>query len=358
MALPVILGVLALGAGSTGIGTAASGIKDFWQAKKANKEIQKRYNEACDRHSKINDNTEAELAELGKLELEIMNSFNTFSTLIEKMQRRPKFSSYDKNDISISGVELKELKNVSQFAQALLGNLGGIGMGALSGLAASGAVTSIVTALGTAGTGTAISTLSGAAATNAVLATLGGGSLAAGGGGIALGSLILNSLTCGFGILVSGIVIKITSKKMQGKQKECEEKAGENIYNINKICEYLNEIAELSTRYRNALTTVKTVYDNHICKLSELIEQQGKTDWKNLSHSEKNDVRNTVLLVSLLYKMCKVQVTKQTEGEDGMQISEPNTQEINAMISQANIIVKEAAPKNTSFLHKFFHRRS
>ena len=48
--------------------------------------------------------------------------------------------------------------------------------------------------IGAASTGTLISTLSGAAASNATLAWLGGGSLAAGGGGIAAGTMVLEVL--------------------------------------------------------------------------------------------------------------------------------------------------------------------
>ncbi len=56
------------------------------------------------------------------------------------------------------------------------------------------------TTFGTASTGVAISSLSGAAATNAALAWLGGGALAAGGGGMAVGSALLMAGPIGLGI--------------------------------------------------------------------------------------------------------------------------------------------------------------
>jgi hypothetical protein len=52
----------------------------------------------------------------------------------------------------------------------------------------------VVSALGVASTGTAIGGLSGAAASHAALAWFGGGSLATGGGGMALGSVVLGGL--------------------------------------------------------------------------------------------------------------------------------------------------------------------
>lgn len=65
------------------------------------------------------------------------------------------------------------------------------GIGTGLGIFAGWGTLAAISAWGTAGTGTAIASLSGAAATNATLAFLGGGSVAAGGGGIALGSAIL-----------------------------------------------------------------------------------------------------------------------------------------------------------------------
>ena len=65
---------------------------------------------------------------------------------------------------------------------------------------------SAVGSIGSASTGTAIGTLSGAAAKKATLAWLGGGSIAAGGGGMAVGFLTLGSLIFGPAVLVNGIM--------------------------------------------------------------------------------------------------------------------------------------------------------
>jgi len=62
------------------------------------------------------------------------------------------------------------------------------------GTTAAAGVWTAVSYLGIASTGTAIGTLSGAAQTNAILACLGGGAIAAGGGGMALGTLVLGGI--------------------------------------------------------------------------------------------------------------------------------------------------------------------
>lgn len=67
--------------------------------------------------------------------------------------------------------------------------------------------------IGTASTGTAISSLSGIAATNATLAWLGGGSLAAGGGGMAAGTLVLGGLVAVPALVITGILDHVAANK-------------------------------------------------------------------------------------------------------------------------------------------------
>jgi hypothetical protein len=73
---------------------------------------------------------------------------------------------------------------------ARMATAGTIGSGV--GIAAGHAIIGLATVYGATGTGVAISSLSGAAAHSAALACLGGGSFAAGGGGMALGSIIFS----------------------------------------------------------------------------------------------------------------------------------------------------------------------
>ncbi|OLL76882.1 hypothetical protein Ae168Ps1_5302c [Pseudonocardia sp. Ae168_Ps1] len=75
--------------------------------------------------------------------------------------------------------------------------------GAAVGAGAGSAAFAGVGAFAAASTGTPIASLSGAAATNATLAWLGGGSLAAGGGGVAVGSLVLTGVVAA-PVLIAG----------------------------------------------------------------------------------------------------------------------------------------------------------
>lgn len=90
--------------------------------------------------------------------------------------------------------------------------LQGVGVG---GLAAVGSWV-IVSLVGTASTGTAIASLSGAAAYNATLAWFGGGALAAGGGGMATGTVVL-------GAIVAIPVLAFSTYKTYSKAQEVEQ---------------------------------------------------------------------------------------------------------------------------------------
>lgn len=106
--------------------------------------------------------------------------------------------------IKISPEQLAVWEGVSlQAVDVLKGMATSLG----AGVGAASAIYGLAGAIGTASTGTAIATLSGAAATNATLAWLGGGALAAGGGGMALGTAVLGGLVAGPALLVTGFFV-------------------------------------------------------------------------------------------------------------------------------------------------------
>ncbi len=103
------------------------------------------------------------------------------------------------------------------------GLAGHIAKAAAAGAATYSGIPVAVATYGSASTGTAIANLGGAAAQNATMAYLGGGSLAAGGGGMALGALALNFVTIGPTILVAGLVFN--GKGEKALTEACEYRA-------------------------------------------------------------------------------------------------------------------------------------
>ena len=127
---------------------------------------------------------------------------------------------------------------------------GGIAAGAGVALLGPTAAMGIATTFGVASTGTAIATLHGAAATNAALAWLGGGTLAAGGGGIFAGNMLLG-LAGPVGWTIAGLTF-ISSAFLFWKAKS-EKKRLEDIFLLvseRDKCSYELALVELNERIK------------------------------------------------------------------------------------------------------------
>ena len=318
MPLPFILGAGAVIAGAAGVKTGISGAAKMKEANDTMKEAKERNDENMERFEKTSEKTNKSMDKLGKLELEILHSFSNFSDVFEKIKNRPIFEEYSKEGVELPKYDGEKLKEVSVGAGVLLGGLGGAGLGAAGGFAAAGATTSAVMALGTASTGTAIASLSGAAATNATLAALGGGSLAVGGGGMALGSAVLGAATLGVGLLVGGAIFNFTGGKLSDKADEAWSQMKKAEKQIDEICKYLNELKATSKQYRKTLKTINEVYKEKLSQLKNIVEIQQRMNWNDFTEEEKIITHNTVLLVGLLFKMCKVELVLKSENENGM----------------------------------------
>lgn len=337
MPLPLILGI---GAAIAGVAGVASGVKGAAKMKEANdtmKSADSRHKKNIAHFEQQSKITSTDMDDLGKKELEILNSFEKFAQVFEKIQGKPQFKTYNKDGVNIPEYNAEELKKVSVGAGILLGGIGGAAVGTAGGFAAAGATTAAVMALGTASTGTAIASLSGAAATNAVLAAIGGGAIAAGGGGIALGTTILGAATLGVGLLVGGVIFNITGSSLSDKADEAWSQMKKSEREIDKICSYMKELSSTAIKFDNAISTVNRVYINHLNKLTDIVDVKKKTDWNAFSDEERLITENTALLVNLLFNMGKVQLVLVSENE-----TEPNrvnTEVVNKSISDAEIFL-------------------
>lgn len=314
MPLPAILAAAAALASATGLGSAINGGVKMKKANDTMKKAQTEHQKNIARFEQQNKDTTEAMDRLGKQELEILQSFEKFSAIFERIQNKPEFKAYRRGDGEIPAYNPEDLKAVSVGAGVLLGGLGGAALGTAGGFAAAGATTAAVMAFGTASTGTAIASLSGAAATNATLAALGGGALAAGGGGIALGTTILGATTLGMGILIGGIIFSLTGNKLSDKADEAMAQMEKAKKEINTICAYLTDLYQTEEKFEKSLFAVNRVYQRHLEQLGNLVILNGKTDWETYTDAEKTLTENTALLVGILFKMCKVQLVLTSEG--------------------------------------------
>lgn len=339
MPLPLIIGIGAAAAGAIGIGTGVHGAAKMKGANDTMKLSKKLHDENLDYFEKQNKLSTGDMDSLGNKELEILNSLSDFASVFEKIHNRPIFEEYKKDGITIPAYNSEEIKRVSVGAGVLLGGLGGAAMGTAGGFAAAGATTAAVMALGTASTGTAIASLSGAAATNATLAALGGGALAAGGGGMALGTTVLGAATLGAGIMVGGIIFNIVGSSLSNKADEAYGQVCKEREEVNKICEYLQELSVTAKEYLASISRVYDVYQRQFNILTYIVDVLDKKDWNDFTKEERLVTENTALLVSLLYNMGKVQLV--IASTDESRPNEVNKMAVEESINDANAILIE-----------------
>lgn len=341
MPLPLIIGIAAGIAGAFGAGVAIAGAGDMVDAKKKLNNAKDRNDANLTRLKRSNKLACQAMDALGKKELDVLASFKDFSDLIEKIKNKPSFNEIRIGNVTLPKFSPEELKDASIGAAVLLGGVGSAALGTFGGFAAAGATSAAVMALGTASTGTAIASLSGVAATNATLAALGGGSLAAGGGGMALGSAILGGATLGVGLLIGGIIFGACGSNMRDKADEAWTQMKENEKKIKKICSYLNDLQATAQAYTTILSKIFHNYKWQLYRLRKIIVGEdsyasgyfhagwgiagySKVDWLSLSDAEKKTVSNATLLTSVLYNMCKVKIVKKSNSD----MNRLNTEEI------------------------------
>ena len=326
--------------GAIGLAFGGYGIKKTISARKISKSVQERNNANLNSLKKSNIRACEEMDKLGETELRILQSFKHFANLLEKIHNRPQFTKIN-NNLQIPKFESKQLDEVAGGAELLLSGLVGSALGTAGGFAAAGATTAAVTALGTASTGTAISSLSGVAATNATLAALGGGSLAAGGGGMALGATVLGVTAAGAAILVGGIIFSFVGNNLEKKAHIAQQEMLDNEKKVKRLCVYLEQLYSVANAYLKTLIKVKKIYEQEILKFERIINEHGggNISWNDCTKEEQLIIENNILIVTLLFSMCKVKITIKDNSSEGMNTI--NQAEVSDKIFQANQFITE-----------------
>ncbi|MCM1165918.1 MAG: hypothetical protein NC299_08435 [Lachnospiraceae bacterium] len=317
MPLPLILGIGAAIAGVAGVVSGAAGISLTKDANDTMNRAKNKYNSAQRKIDEASKTATDKMDELGNLEVEIIASFQRFLDAFEKVKNRPEIEEIDTKAANIPKISLSELKDASIGASALASSLASAAVGTAGGFAAYGGILSAALTFGTATTGTAISTLSGAAATNAAMAFLGGGALTAAGGlGVAGGTALLADAATGVGLLVGGFALGLAGGAMSSKADEAYSQACDAEEKADKACGYLHELQDYTNKYIISLNKVNTPYLSLLERFEEIVNT--KRDYNYFTASEKMLTENLVLLIGLLYSMCKVQLVLKSDNENDM----------------------------------------
>jgi len=241
MPIPLILGAIALGTAAYGAFKGTEGINNMNQANEIGQRAQKHYEKAVSLLQSDWESTNKLAEEYGQQQLNVkIHTIGRFVAFIEQIGQRAKQDMEFLEGLDgISFQQIEDYKvDVMQAEQFLKGGIQAVVAGTAAGQAATGLATSV----GVASTGAAISGLSGAAAWNATLAWLGGGSLAAGGGGMALGTIMLGGITVGPALAVGGFVIAGKGEKALTDAENYKSKVNTEIKNIRKARDFLQMV--------------------------------------------------------------------------------------------------------------------
>jgi hypothetical protein len=205
---PLIPVAMALVGGGLGILADLDARANEEKAQEIAEDAQSRYEYACEVINQVREETQNLAAQYGELKIAVGQ--HTVGGFEELKQNIDLTCSYQDRLLleNFEGAKPQQFKEYQSIKlESIDINQGGtvenIVVGAVADEVVKQGVYALV-GLGTASTGTAISGLSGIAAQNATLAWLGGGSLAAGGGGMALGGLVLGGITLVPTLLFSG----------------------------------------------------------------------------------------------------------------------------------------------------------
>lgn len=332
MAIPFILIALGVASGATGATLGVHSAVTIKDSKGYISEAEKIQNNALYRLKVHSKKAIAMADELGKMEMNILDSFKTFSDCIERIQERPEFRKIETFSFNLDNKGIQELKKTSGDVSLLLGITGSMATGVAGGFAAAGATTSAISVLCTASTGTAIIDLSGIAATNATLSALGGGSLASGGGGMALGSTVLGASSAGIGLLAGGLLMEFTAKKLSDSADVAMHEAKKTEAQTREFISFFDELSGVIDKYGYNMAKIANKYNKHLERLINLTKRRREYSWSSFTEEEKRTVEIAVLYVTILYNMCKVQLTKRTSR--GLNVV--NKSEIQSMIEHTD----------------------
>lgn len=303
MPIPIILGVVAAGTALYGAYKGVSGAVDHSNASGINGDAQSIVDTANQKVEKQRTTTNEILEDYGSRKLRAFNS--VIADFIENFGRL-------KNVDAIKTPELEKL-NLGDFSTISLNSLrndyellknSGLGLGAGMGGGAAlafGAYNGTML-LATASTGTAISSLGGVAATNATLAWLGGGSLAAGGGGMALGTMVLGGIVAGPALAIFGHIVGNKGEEALNKARSNLEQA-RTIRDAAKLMADKLEAVQKVTILANAtLSKVSSLLRKAVHDLKVVIEAQGE-DYRAFSPENRETVFRSVKLAQLIKAM-------------------------------------------------------
>lgn len=276
---------IAKGAAVAGGAAAAVGAGAGIRGNRANKKAQAMRDEAQSAYEESNTATEAVLEKLGNLQIEMIGTFDSFVEAMGKIQQRPEGLKNKLAKVSLPEFKPEDLKTLSNNLQMALAGAGGAVAGVGVGAAAFG----------------------------------------------------INALALGPGALVGGVVLCVKGVSLSKKATKNKREAVQLKKDVEKICAYHSQLRGSAEMLYSSMEEVEQQYLSHLSALIRLVSQ--KTDYREYTKEERLLVRNSILLVTLIHDMCKVQLVQKAEKENTLETV--NEKEVKRIVESA----KSSLPK-------------
>lgn len=315
MPLPLILIGIAALSGLFGAKKGVDAYKHNKDASKVNTKANSIFRDYKNECLQQKSETTKILEILGKQKLNIWsNQMSRFIRLFEQIKNVEIIDNVKTDSLKsfyLDETQLSQIKVVSLNAKEIMGGgLASLSSGALVGVASYG----LTMTLASASTGTAIASLTGVAATNATLAWLGGGSLAAGGMGIAGGTLVLGGLVFGPALAVGGVFMDAKARKKLAQAKINLSNARKAATELSLAITILKGIGKTGQNVIGILDKLIERFDPLLDTLETLIKDKG-TNYQKYDDLGKHKVYLNVQIVQVLKTVLETPILK----EDGSQ---------------------------------------
>lgn len=267
-----------------------------------------RYDEALKKLETVQNDTNAKLAELGKLKLKAWGEgYPRFCEMYSKVKLPPRSNGEValEDEISMTPENVSELQTIGiQAKEAIAAGAAGYAVGVLAGIAAQSGAASMAV----------VSSLSGAAAANATLAQLGGGALSMGGLGMAGGRAVMSGLAAAPILMAEGIIFNIKGNKVLENAKDIEYETFKAVGKMQDIEIELKRLAFLSKSVQDELQQLYDVYLRLVTQAEKTVERT--TEYVNFTAAEKLNFQKTCLAIKLISVLSKQDLLDEAkEGE-------------------------------------------
>lgn len=303
MPVPIILGAIAAGTALYGVYKGTSGVIDHSNAADINKDAESIVYAARKHVDTQRQATNDVLVDYGARKLRAFNGvIDDFIQTFSRLKNVELSRSLELDKLNVGDFSTQTLGGLRQDYQALKDAGLGLGAGLGSGAALAFGAYNGTMMLGTASTGAAISSLGGVAATNATLAWLGGGSLAAGGGGMALGTAVLGGIVAGPALAIFGHIMGNKGEEALNNARSNREQAQTIAADAKKVVTQLDAIGQVTSLANSTFSAVSTRLRRAVRELDQVIANEGE-DFGAFSSASRDTVFSTVKYAQLIKAM-------------------------------------------------------